>query len=95
MDNTQLSVAMWRPADQWQTEDEAVEQLLALYALRFRNAITGTVVSLVFAGLALGFLPYMYTVGGLFALNAVRQAVAGIRLRIGFGPPRGSPLRQW
>ena len=85
MDNTQLSVAVWRPTESWQTEDKAVEQLLGLYALRFRNAITGTVVSLVFAGLALGFLPYMYTVGGLFALNAVRQVVAGIRLRIDFG----------
>lgn len=85
MDNSQLSVAVWRPTESWQAEDKAVEQLLAFYALRLRKPITGTVVSLVFAGLALGFLPYMYTVGGLFALNAVWQAVTGVRRRIDFG----------
>jgi hypothetical protein len=85
MDNGQLSVAVWRPAESWQAEDKAVQQLFALYALRLRNGVKGTVVSLVFAGLAVGVLPHMYTVGALFALNAVRQAVTGIRLRISLG----------
>ena len=85
MENTQLSVAVWRPAEQWQAEDKAVAQSLQLYALRGRNAITGLVMSLVFAVLAVGFLPYMYTLGGLFALNAVRLVVSGIRYRIRLG----------
>lgn len=85
MEDTQLSVAVWRPAESWQAEDQAVELRLKLYRLRVRNAITGVVVSLVIAALALAIQPYFYVVGGLFVLNAVRLVVAGIRHQIRFG----------
>jgi hypothetical protein len=85
VDNAQLSVAVWRPRESWQAEDKAVAQYLTLYRARARNAITGFVVSVVLAVLASAFEPHFYVVGGLFVLNAVRLAVAGIRHQTRFG----------
>ncbi|MFC0546496.1 hypothetical protein [Kutzneria chonburiensis] len=82
MDNAQLSVAVWRPMESWQTEDKAVELRMQVYARGARNAVTGLVVSLVLAAVLVAFLRTVSAFGVVFGLNAIRLAVAGIRHQV-------------
>ncbi len=85
MEDTQLAVAVWRPAEQWQTEDPAVELRMQVYRRRGRTMVIGIVVSLVLAAVASGFLRHVTGLTVLFLFNAVRLVVAGIRYQIRFG----------
>jgi hypothetical protein len=85
MEDTRLSVAVWRPAEQWQTEDPAVELRMQVYRRRGRTMVIGLVVSLVLAAMASGFLRHVTALSLLILLNAVRLVVAGIRHQIRFG----------
>ncbi|MEV6603474.1 hypothetical protein [Kutzneria sp. NPDC051319] len=85
MDNTQISAAVWRPAEQWQADDTAVELRLKVMRRYPRNAIIGIAVSLVLALLVSAFRPHVTALSVVFVLNAVRLVVVGVRHQVRFG----------
>jgi hypothetical protein len=64
VDNTQLSVAVWRPADQWQTEDEAV-------ALRLKHYRRNNRLFLWTIGVPVLFVLIEWIMGGLQVVAAM------------------------
>jgi hypothetical protein len=85
VENTQLSVAVWRPAEQWQTDDKAVELRMQVLMRRGSTALIGLVVSLVLAVVGSAFLRDLTGISVLFLVNAVRLAVVAVRHQIRFG----------
>ncbi|QUQ69871.1 hypothetical protein [Kutzneria sp. CA-103260] len=85
MEDTRLSFAVWRPAEQWQTEDPAVELRMQVYARRGRTVVVGFVVSLALAVVASAFLRHLTALSALFLLSAVLTAIGGIRHQLRLG----------
>jgi len=93
VDNTQLSVAVWRPADQWQAEDEAVALRMKHYAHRNRvllYSIGAPVLVVLFEWLT-GTL-YAVAAAALVAMVAVVIAAAWYRAVVGRWLPAASEL---
>ncbi|MFI9381005.1 hypothetical protein [Kutzneria sp. NPDC052558] len=92
MEDTQLSVAVWRPAEQWQADDKAVELRMQGYARRSRTMAIGIVVPLVLAAAMFG----LHSIGlmVLFLLNAAWGLISGVRhqMRVGRWLPAARSL---
>jgi hypothetical protein len=101
VDNAQLSVAVWRPPDQWQAEDEAVELRMKHYAHRNRvllYSIGVPVVVVLFEWLT--GTPYTVAAAALLAVVATTIAAVWHQVVVGGWLPAakellaGSPSRR-
>lgn len=79
MDDTQLSVAVWRPAEQWQVEDKAVDLRLRWYRLRSNGALAGAVRVVVLALVLIALEGRIEALSAWFVIRAAAYLILYVR----------------